>query len=437
MHDHIFGGAGSILHARDKFAGYGRPDFTSLVISTANTLGGYIDVDFTVNVGGLTTTVVVEYAEDTGVPPATWTTYGSYNYASNGTYNIEFPVPNTSDNYFVRIKSYNLFTVDDDIYENGAGGTVVSSSAPANDPLQLSLLTFITTDILGEQWIHTWNYPSATGSFTLEVSINGSGFTTADCQILNPVYEGSNLWSGRFSLNVIPTVGHTVVFRIKRAGTTEPWTSTQEFNYHTVEEQNATEPAVSTSAATSVTAGGATLNGSITAFDPIQTENYDWWYQWKKTVDAIWNQTSPTQASNTGSKPKTISGLDDGTQYDFRIVAQHMVSTALNVGSTLTFTTTALSPHPTSVSFVDNGANSQVTWTTPAAGNPGSYTINITVNGGTKQNITSGLSGSSTSHTFDICAYAANGDNVVLEVVAVSPSGSGSSSSSSVTSFCF
>lgn len=90
------------------------------------------------------------------------------------------------------------------------------------------------------------------------------------------------------------------------------------------------------------------------------------------------------------------------------------------------------SPDPTSVTLIESGAFSQVTWDTPEKGNPIDYDILVYING-IGYFVVGGLAGSTTSHSFDICQYGSNNDTAYVRVDANYSNETGRGDSSQVT----
>jgi hypothetical protein len=132
----------------------------------------------------------------------------------------------------------------------------------------------------------------------------------------------------------------------------------------------ATPPAVSTSPATNVTAGGATLNGTVNP----QGQATQYAFQWGPT--AGYGHQTPVPATSAGSTttPQTVSaaltGLDPGTTYHFRIIAFNASGVA--TGTDQTFTTTGSPPPPSTPPTATTGVGTDLGQSTA--------TVNGTVN---------------------------------------------------------
>jgi hypothetical protein len=94
-------------------------------------------------------------------------------------------------------------------------------------------------------------------------------------------------------------------------------------------------PQASTAAATSVSATGATLNGTVSEpCGPVQ-------YSFEYGTTTVYGQ-STVAGSGTGTASAAVSGLRPGTTYHFRLVATNGVGTS--DGADRTFTTVAVKP---------------------------------------------------------------------------------------------
>ncbi|MEN9839313.1 MAG: hypothetical protein RL177_792, partial [Bacteroidota bacterium] len=128
---------------------------------------------------------------------------------------------------------------------------------------------------------------------------------------------------------------------------------------------SAVAPTVTTTAATSVTSGGATLNGTINAQGSSTTAEFDYKLASAGTYS---NTVTATPSPVTGSSATDISyaltGLLPNTEYDFRASGTNAGGESL--GTELSFTTSAAAP------LVTTGAASNVSVTTA--------TLNGTVN---------------------------------------------------------
>jgi len=125
---------------------------------------------------------------------------------------------------------------------------------------------------------------------------------------------------------------------------------------------------VTTAPATSVTASGATLNGSVNPNGSATS----YAFQWGPTSG--YGHETPLTSAGAGTTAVTVSapvsGVASGTTYHFRIIAINSGGTA--VGSDQTFTTTGTAPAPSTPPSATTGSASGVSQT--------SATVNGTVN---------------------------------------------------------
>jgi predicted phage tail protein len=105
-------------------------------------------------------------------------------------------------------------------------------------------------------------------------------------------------------------------------------------NYITVTAQSM-PPAVTTSAATSLTTTSATLNGSLTALGTATSDNVS--FEWGLTT-SYGNTTTPEAKTAIGTFSANLTGLTAGTTYHFRAKA---VGNGTAYGSDKTFTTSS------------------------------------------------------------------------------------------------
>ena len=103
-------------------------------------------------------------------------------------------------------------------------------------------------------------------------------------------------------------------------------------------------PRVTSNAATSVTSGGATLNGSVNPNRRSTTA----WFEWGTTPTLYTFSVTPNQSMGSGSTNRAVSapasGLSPGTTYYFRVAASN--SAGIVKGSIRSFTTTIPLPAP-------------------------------------------------------------------------------------------
>jgi predicted outer membrane repeat protein len=101
------------------------------------------------------------------------------------------------------------------------------------------------------------------------------------------------------------------------------------------------DPAVSTSAATSVTANSATLNGTVNARGHDATVSFEYGLSTSYGSNVSADQ-SPVGGSSDMAVSKAIAGLTPNTVYHFRVVAVNAGGTSY--GSDQTFTTSKVAP---------------------------------------------------------------------------------------------
>jgi Fibronectin type III domain len=115
-------------------------------------------------------------------------------------------------------------------------------------------------------------------------------------------------------------------------------------------------PTVTTSAATSVTGTGATLNGSVNP----NGQQTSYAFQWGPTTGYGHETTLTSAGSGTGtsSVSATLSSLASGTTYHFRIIA--ISGGGTSVGADQSFTTTGTPPAPSPAPNATTGTSSNV-----------------------------------------------------------------------------
>jgi hypothetical protein len=140
---------------------------------------------------------------------------------------------------------------------------------------------------------------------------------------------------------------------------------------------NINVPTATTNAATVITTGGATLNGTVNANDGSTTVTFQYGLttSYGSSVTATQN---PVSGSTNTAVSKAITGLTPNTTYHFRVVTTNSAGTTN--GSDLTFKTLsgpAVGLSPTSLSF-----GNQLIGTTSAA-----KTVTLTDNGSATLNV--------------------------------------------------
>ncbi len=104
-------------------------------------------------------------------------------------------------------------------------------------------------------------------------------------------------------------------------------------------------PSVLTGTASSVTSSSAVINGQVNPNGSAAR----YWFEYALSSSSSFTSTSSSSAgsgSSLASYSKTLSGLQAGTAYKFRIVAQSDSGTEIRYGNTVTFSTSS-SPNPT------------------------------------------------------------------------------------------
>jgi hypothetical protein len=134
--------------------------------------------------------------------------------------------------------------------------------------------------------------------------------------------------------------------------------------------QAPTAPVVSTAAATNVSSSGATLNGTVNP----EGQATVYAFQWGPTTG--YGHETPLPPGSAGSattsvaETATLSGLDPGTAYHYRVIA--ISAGGVATGTDQTFTTSGTPPTPTTPPTVASAAATSIT--------PTSATLNGTVN---------------------------------------------------------
>lgn len=95
--------------------------------------------------------------------------------------------------------------------------------------------------------------------------------------------------------------------------------------------------AVTTDEATGVGETTATLNGSLT--DLGGASSVDVYFEYRETTVTSWSTTAAQTLSETGSFSRSLSGLDDGVDYELRAVASASNGDT-DTGTAVSFTTT-------------------------------------------------------------------------------------------------
>ena len=182
-------------------------------------------------------------------------------------------------------------------------------------------------------------------------------------------------------------------------------------------------PTVTTNAATSVTAEGATLNGGVNPNGQATTA----WFEWGTDPGLVTFSSTSSQPVGSGTTSQAVtaalSGLSSGTPYYFRAAASNSAGTAK--GSIVGFSTTAVAPTVTTNAATSvtaegailNGAvnpNGQATtawfeWgTDPGLGTFSTTSSQPVGSGTTSQAVNAALSGLSSGTPYYFRAAASN-----------------------------
>lgn len=311
----------------------------------------------------------------------------------------------------------------------GVGGTAASSTWSVGSGLP-SGVTLSSTGLLS-------GTPTAAGSYSFTVTMTNNGQTTTKSFVLvvnatvtfNSNYSGgptsttqsaygnNNLTANGFTRN-----GYSFEGWATTSGGTVTYTDSQSYAFSTNQTLWAvwapTVITVSSSAATSVTANSAVLNGSISANGTTSAATFCYNSTGASTAGVLTGCTSvsATPSSVTGSSATGLtysiaSGLVAGTTYSFQAVGTVSGSGSVVYGSILTFTTllvTSTSPLNAGVVGVNysttlagTGGTGPYTWTVPS-GLPGGLTLS---SGG----VLSGVPTTAGTFNFTVTMTDANG----------------------------
>lgn len=94
---------------------------------------------------------------------------------------------------------------------------------------------------------------------------------------------------------------------------------------------------VATKDVTDLQTTSTTLNGSLD--DLGGADSADCYFEWRRSGASSWNVTTVQTLSSTGSYSESLSGLEDGVEYEYRAIGEASDGDTAT-GSTLTFTTT-------------------------------------------------------------------------------------------------
>ena len=115
--------------------------------------------------------------------------------------------------------------------------------------------------------------------------------------------------------------------------------------------QTTSAPTVTSTAATTITAGGATLGGTVNPNS--STTEYGFQYGPTASYGEETTLTSAGSGNTAGTVSGVLTGLQSGTTYHFRMIAINAGGTA--VGSDETFATTGTAPAPSTAPSTSTG----------------------------------------------------------------------------------
>jgi hypothetical protein len=189
MYNHIFQVSSGF--SRDAFAGYGKPDISGVSASQSGSLGGKIDVSFTIdqinNPSGFTwnrTNVQVQVSAEPGaLEPMGWQDAGtSQVFSSTGAKSITgMDVLNENTTYDVRILYWNYFN-------NVAGDELQEPSqqpyptAISSGPLVFTTPSITQATVTAEDAFNftvTWNYGADPSTFSAQYRIDSGTWQNA------------------------------------------------------------------------------------------------------------------------------------------------------------------------------------------------------------------------------------------------------------------
>lgn len=158
---------------------------------------------------------------------------------------------------------------------------------------------------------------------------------------------------------------------------------------------------VSTESATSVGETAATLNGSVT--DLGNASSADTYFEYRAADVSSWTSTSVQTLTSTGSFSASVTGLDDGAEYEFRAAAEASDGDT-DTGDLTAFTTVIAESDPVIDSFGVSEAGSpnphaqiSADWAvSDADGNLSAVTVSVSdTNGTTVRSRSTSVSGES------------------------------------------
>ena len=279
-----------------------------------NAVGGSTaTVTGTVNPGGAATDWWFEYGTSTSYGSKTGTTTtgtGSTNIAVNASLTGLSP----ATTYHYRLVAKNASGTSngaDGVFTTASPPVVVTSAATGVGPTTATLGGTVNPNGQATSWYVEYGTSTSYGSKSATASAGSGTSSTAVSVAVSGL-----------------TAGRTYHFRLvatSSAGTTHGGDVTF---------VTAQPPSVSTSAASSVTATGARLNGGV---DPNgRTTTYYFEYGTTTSYGSKTSSSSAGSGTNAVSVFKTVSGLTGGTTYHFRIVATSDAGTVTGADRTLT-----------------------------------------------------------------------------------------------------
>jgi phosphodiesterase/alkaline phosphatase D-like protein len=278
----------------------------------------------TINANGITTNVTFEYGFTTsygitaaGIPSPV---SGSTNTAV--IFNATSLIPNTTYHYRVVAQS--------------AGGTIYGAdmtfTTAATPTVTTNAASSVTTS--GATLNGTVNANNQSSTVTFEYGTTTSYGTTVTADQSPVTGSSSTAVSKAISGLTMNTTYHYRVVGQNASGTSYG----ADMTFFT---SAPAAPSATTDAATSVTASGATLNGTVNANNDSTSVTFEYGttVAYGTTVTA---DQSPVTGSSSTAVSKAISGLSNNTTYHYRVVATNANGTTN--GADMTFTTNALTP---------------------------------------------------------------------------------------------